>query len=404
MRRKTILLVAVALLAGACARGGQGGSDDLRVLPLEGDVFTLDGADKTPVEEAQALDLGTVVGTGRNGRALVDLPNGQALELAPGSSLRVDGPDQTELLTGRVLAGAPAGLTVSSGAAEVRGAGGFFRLDRYVGAMRLGVYSGSATVHGWDGRLGALEQVGVAAGIVPEAPVPLQVDPSDRWDVRQLDRAIQVGLSLDDLQRGLGSELQGAAASQTLTRVLPEGLPAEDAGRQLRRVRPPEALVAAMVAIQAARTDGVSSLGALREIVRLRELGASWIVVVARWQLYTDAILKALARITDLIARTLIPVVATGGTDVGVGGTASTTSTSTGGGGGTGETGSQTDTGTGDDTGGGDTGGGDTGGGDTGGGDTGGGGGDRNPCVGEVECAVQEVIGEAGLDGDLGIG
>jgi hypothetical protein len=125
-------------------------------------------------------------------------------------------------------------------------------------------------------------------------------------------------------------------------------------------------------------------------------------VVVARWQLYTDAILNGLARITDLIARTLIPVVATGGTDATNGGSASTTSS--GGGSGTGGTGSQTGTDTGGNTGdgGGDGGGGDGGGGDGGGG---GGGGEPDPCASEVECAVQDVIGETGGVGDgLGIG
>lgn len=399
MKRKTVLLLSVALLAGACARGGPGANDAIRVIPLEGDVFVLEGAEKTTIEEAEELGLGAVVGTAEGGRALVDLPLGQAVELAPKSSLRVTRADETELLTGQVLAGAPAGLTVSSGAAEVRGSGGFFRLERYVGAMRLGVYSGSATVHGWDGRLTALEQVGVAAGIVPEAPVPLQVDPSDPWDVRRLRQAIQVGLSLDDLERGLGAELQGGVGPETMTRVLPQGLPAEDARRYLDRVSPSEALVAAMVAIQAARREGLSSLDALREVVRLRELGAQWIVVVARWQLYTDAILNALARITDLIARSLIPVVATGGTDAAIGG-ATSTSTS-GGGGGTGVTGSQTDTGT--DTGTGTGGNDNTGGGGNDGGD--GGGGDRPSCGSDVECAVEDVIGEAGAVGDgLGIG
>jgi hypothetical protein len=396
VKRKSVSLLAVALLAGACARGGPGASDELRVIPLEGDVFVLDGEERTSIDEADELDLGAVVATGDSGRALVDLPLGQAVELAPESSLRVTGDDETELLTGQVLAGAPAGLTVSSGAAEVSGSGGFFRLDRYVGAMRLGVYSGSATVHGWDGRLTALKQVGVAAGIVPEAPVPLQVDPSDPWDVRRLRKAIQVGLSLDDLQRGLGAELQGGADSETISRVLPQGIPAQDSKRYLDRVSPSEALVAAMVAIQAARLDALSSLDALREVVRLRELGASWIVVVAQWQLYTDAILNGLARITDLIARTLIPVVATGGTDAAIGG-ATSTSTSTGDGSGTGGTGSQTDTGTG--TGGDDN----TGGSGNDGGD--GDGGDQPSCGSEVECAVEDVIGEAGGVGDgLGIG
>jgi hypothetical protein len=391
VRRQTFVLVAVTLLAAACARGGSGSGSDLQVIPLEGDVFLLEGSERTILEEPKEIDLGTVVGTGGSGRALLKLPLGQSVELAPNTKLRLVGPDETELMGGRILTGAPEGLSVTAGAAQIQGAGGFFRLDRYVGAMRLGVYSGSATVHGWDGRVGALEQIGVAAGIVPEAPVPLRVDPSDRWDVRRLGSAIRVGLSLEDLQRGLGAELQTATA-ETIARLLPRGLPPEGASRHLQRVSRSEALVAAMVAMQAARRDGLPSLDALRDVVRLRELGASWIVVVATWQLYTDAILNALSRITDLIARTLIPVVATSGSDSAATGT---------GGAGAGDTGSQTDTGTDSNTGGGGGGGGDGGGG--GGGDDGGGG---DTCSSEVDCAVQDVIDEVGggVGDGLGLG
>jgi hypothetical protein len=153
------------------------------------------------------------------------------------------------------------------------------------------------------------------------------------------------------------------------------------------------------VAIQAAREGGTSTLSALQEVVGLRELGASWIIVVARWELYTRAILTALSRVAGLIASQLVPVVATGGTDSDAttnapgssGGTTSGGTTSPGG------SSSPPDGGT-------DPGDGGTDPGDGGTDPGGGGGGDRPTCGSDVECAVEDVVGETGgLTDDLGL-
>jgi hypothetical protein len=251
VRTRTIWLVAVALLASACAGSGPAG-DDPRVVPLDGYVFLVEGDDRTTIDGPEDIAPGSTIGTGDDGRARVVLGDGRALELAPKSLLRVESLSSTELLSGQALATAPAGLEVSSGAARIEGTGDF-RLDRYVGALRLGVYSGSATVEGWDGRVSSLEQVGVAAGIVPRAPIPLQVDPSDAWDSRKLGDAIDLGRELDDLQRGLRPQLDGNTPPRVLVGVLPRAFPAKASESRLRGVDPAEGLVAAMVALQAAR-------------------------------------------------------------------------------------------------------------------------------------------------------
>ena len=399
MRTKAIWLTVVALLAGACARGGAGG-DGPRVVPLGGEVFLLDGDERTSVDQAEDIAPGTTVGTGEDGSARVVLTEGRAVELGPESTLRVESLSSTELLTGRALVAAPSGLEVTSGAARIEGSGDF-RLDRYVGALRLGVYAGSATVQGWDGRVSSLEQVGVAAGIVPKAPVPLQVDPSDAWDSRKLGDAIDIGRELDDLQRGLRPQLAGDASPTVLAGVLPPAFPTKASEGRFGGVQPAEALVAAMVALQAAREQGGSILSTLRQVLALRELGASWIIVVARWELYTEAILTGLARISALMASILVPVVAGGGTDAPAP-PASTGAPVTGGTSGPVSSAPSTDTG---DSGGGGTvdqppdDGGGTGGGGTGGGGSGGG----EACGTEVECAVDDVIGETGLDDALGL-
>jgi hypothetical protein len=392
--RKTIALVAVALLGAGCARSGPGG-DDLTVVPLEGDVFLLDGDDRKSVERVEPVGPGAIVETGDEGRARVVLADGRAVELALRSALRVDSVSSTDLLKGKALIEAPSPVTVTSGAARISGSGAF-RIDRFVGALRVGVYAGGATVQGWDGRVASLEQVGVAAGIVPEAPLPLQVDPSDAWDARKLGDAIDLGLELEDLQRGLKPQLDADATPATLAGVLPAAFPSKGSEPHLRGVEPSEALVAAMLAIQAAREGDISTLRALQAVIGLRELGASWIIVVARWELYTRAILTALARVAGLIASQLVPVVATGGTDAGSAGPGPSGGTTSGGTTTSGGSSSPPDGGTDPGDGGTDPG--------DGGTDPGDGGGDPPTCGSDVECAVEEVIGETGsLTDDLGL-
>src|SRR5918999_1638427 len=120
--------------------------------------------------------------------------------------------------------------------------------------------------------------------------------------------------------------------------VLPKRFPARSAEPELRSFPAAEGLVAAMVALQAARADGRSPLQVLRDVLHLRDLGAEWSIVVARWQLLRSGVLAALSRITDVVAGILVPAVGSVGSPSastasgGVGGTNGVTNGGTAGG------------------------------------------------------------------------
>jgi hypothetical protein len=316
MRRTAIPTLCVALLAGACARSG--GDGDLRVVP-QGEVFVVSDSDESRITEPESLEVGDSVRTGPQGRAYVQFPGGRWVELAQTSTLGIGGPDSAELAQGRVLVHAPGGMSLTSGSAEILGEGEYFRLDRYVGALRVGVYDGSATIEGWDGRVSSLEQVGVSAGIVPEPPGPLVLDPADPWDGRLLGDAMQVGDRLADIVRGLDRQLQSGTRLDAVTHVLPNGFPVRGSQRYLESFPVAEALVAAMVASEAARLDGLSTMNVLGEVARLRRADAAWSIVVARWNLARDRVLSALARVIDLVAGLLVPGISAVGADTGAG-------------------------------------------------------------------------------------
>jgi hypothetical protein len=365
----------------------------MRVIPLSGgDVFLVEGEDETRISDPEDLSPGDAVRTSADGRALVQLPEGQGIELAPSSRIRLADEAQAELLDGRALLHAPTGVAVSSGPAQIYGSGGDFRVDRYVGVLRLGVYTGSATVEGWDGEVRGLQEAGVSAGIVPEAPHPMQVDVNDRWDARFLGEAIDIGQRLAEIVGALASQLPPGTDPESVMGALPEAFPAQGASRELIGVSPSEGLVSAILAFQAARSDPGSAIGILRDIIDLRELGASWVIVVATWQLVQER-LQALARLTDRVTQLLVPSVAPPGAAA----TSSAGSSSSGGASGSapaGSTGSQTgSTGSSDGGGGGSNG----GGGEDGGSD---GGGTPEPpsCGSELECTVEDVLGNDGPD------
>jgi hypothetical protein len=78
-----------------------------------------------------------------------------------------------------------------------------FRFDRRV-SVRVGVYSGSATITSLTGDLPIppLREGVVAARALPRAPTPLTVDPNDIWDRALLPDVIDVDAELGAQSRG----------------------------------------------------------------------------------------------------------------------------------------------------------------------------------------------------------
>jgi hypothetical protein len=317
--KRLVLIVAVVLLGGACARGPEGGSG-LRLLPMGGQVRVQHDESWRTVTDSVSLAPGDRVETGERGRALVELPGG-TLELQPGTELRMGA--VPELEQGSLLAQSVSGLAVGVGAVQVRAEEALYRLDRSF-SLRVGVYGGEVALpgSGWDGTVGSLRQVGVVADTVPRGPVALQVDPSDPWDDRILGQAIEIGGSLERYQQGLADQLPHRGGRDAVARVLQLDPRAILQGVPLRAPvsRLSEALVASVVASSAAPARKIAPEEAFRQVMALRDLGASWIVVAAEWQV-ARSVLEALLQVTGLLSREVAPLAPFGGTGPGLGGT-----------------------------------------------------------------------------------
>jgi hypothetical protein len=406
MKRAAWILL-VAMVTGACVGSAPGEDSMGRVRPLGGTVWLMHEGDVDLVSEPADLTSGDEVRTARDGRAEVELATGGTVELAPGAEVRVNG-SGPELLAGDALveASAPTGVAVPFPTAQTAGLGrvavtaerGVFRLERGV-SLRVAVYEGSVRIpgSGFEASVDRLREAVVAAGIVPSNPRPLQVDPTDRWDLRMLGEAIALGDHLARLQQGLARQLPRRGVGDTVRKALPPTLPTGAAMRHLADLSPAAALVAAVVADRAAREQGLAVTESLTGVVEELRLGASWIVVIAQRELAAEGLLAALTRLSDLVLELLAPTrgpranrpPAQGpGADPGAD-TSGDTSTSSGGtsGGAGGDAGSS---------------GGGGGGGD--GGDGGGGGDEPTEppppsCQGILECTLEDLLGDG-----LGLG
>jgi hypothetical protein len=391
MRKTTLAIAAAALLAGACADAGSP-SDVSRPLldPLEGPVQIVHDGEARPAIEPTELEPGDLVRTSSGGRAILRYPGTQSVEVAPGAELAVasSGP---ELVGGSALVRSSAGLAVQVGEIAVEARDALYRLDRGV-ALRVGVYEGDVTLpgSGFEGVVPRLREAVVTAGIVAREPRPLALDPADVWDTRLLGEAIDLGLELDQLEEGLARQLPRRGARATLEEVIPSQLSANRALAMIRDLPPAGGLVASVVAARVASDLAMPALDALRGVVGEIRLGASWSVVMAQWEVARGALMSALGQIFDLVERALAPPPAPGG---GAGTTGGSTGGSTSSGA-SGSTGGSSSTG---GTSGGSTGGGSD---DGGGGGSSGGGGTTEPpgCADLIQCTVEGVIGEDGVD------
>ena len=388
--RRTVAVLLAALAAAACVRSPGDEPGGLRAVPLGGDVRLVRGDEPAVLDEVAALEPGDLVRTGADGRARLELGVGRSVELAPRAEVVVGGLGLAEVVEGSVLARADdPGVALLAGDAEIEGRGSVFRVDRGF-SVTLAVYRGEAAVTGAGvPSVPALRQLTVVAGgSVPRGPRPLVVDPDDPWDVRLLGPFIDLGLRLVGLQQGLGRQVPSErAVVELLGREVPPPL-----ARALssRPVAPTEAILAAVVALEAAADDEASLLSVLDQVLDLRLQGAHWIVVLAQWGLVGTALIEELGRLSALLAEVVAPSAAPAAAG-GAGGSRSGGGARSGGGGSGGSGGS----GSGGSGGSGDTGGdagGTDGSGGSGGSTDGSGGQPLDACSDPVGCVVEDVV------------
>jgi hypothetical protein len=288
------------------------------LIRQDGDVQLQHDGEWRAVAETVNLSRGDRIRVGDLGRAVLELPGG-TLELGQGSTLRVG--SIPELETGSLLARATPGLAVGVGPVQVRAEDSVYRVDRSL-SVRVGVYRGEVSLpgSGWDGTVTSLRQVGVVGGTVPRGPTALQVDPGDPWDDRLLGDAIEIGRRLERFQGGVAFELPRQGGRDLVAAALPldprtalQGLSDRASVGSLSEV-----LVASVVAATAAPARNIAPESAFRQVIGLRRIGASWIVVAAEWRL-ARSVLGTLVQVTSLLSRELSPSVTGGAGDTGGG-------------------------------------------------------------------------------------
>lgn len=318
--KRAAISIATALLVGACGQAPVS-SRGFELLPLEGTVEVFQGGQWKLISERTVLSRGDQVRAGPDGKARIHLPGEQTVELAPEAKVLVSGPEAAQVLGGSVLAQARQGLVVAVDGLEVTAANAVFRLDLGL-SRRLAVYRGEAEVprSGWDDPVTAFQQLTLVGRSAPRGPVPLQVDTNDRWDVRLLGEAMDVGLALLQQETGLASQLRDQAARRTVFATLAKALPEEDLRSQLAKLPPAVVVVAATIAMT---LEEEIPERVLDRILNLRALGASWIVVagllgVGRSVVVTlEDIVNSIVVGVNPQAASPVPFISSGGVDIG---------------------------------------------------------------------------------------
>jgi hypothetical protein len=379
------VVLVVALFSGACSSDG----DDLGAMELErtgGHVEIHRGDQVIKVTDVEKLEPQDVIETGPDGVARLSLDGDNEVAMRGSSRLRIRSTTAIEGEGGGLVATATGDeMKVLFGDVTATFSDAQFRLDRGFGSARAASYSGEITLDS-PGQpmvtLPALNEVDVAAGDLPDAPSPYELDIYDGWDKEYLPEVVDLTEELDALATGFARQL----ASRPPLGYLANLAGGSNIGFVRSYLRRPPADL--LVGFTIANNDQNRSLKQSFDLAfELHDDGALWGVAATIMDVRTEPLV---AQLEDLILDT--EVLAAGGG----GGTADFTiaasdgssagSSSGAGGDGSGETVIVGGTGGGDGDGDGD--------GDGGDGDGDGGGGESEDCSDFASCTVEEVEDE----------
>jgi hypothetical protein len=133
----------------------------------------------------------------------------------------------------------------------------------------------------------ALRQANVLqGGQVPLGVQALDVRRNDPWDAELLGQAIDLGLRLQDYERGLSRQLPSGRETGRVSQMLESRFPPRAIKSAVASLGSARAVVAAVVAQEAGLLEGSSPTRILARIVGfIQLLQASWIAVAAEWGL-----------------------------------------------------------------------------------------------------------------------
>jgi hypothetical protein len=292
-RALAALAAASALFAGACSNS-EGGSaaQPMQLELLEGTAHVQDASGTRRVEGTEKVSVGDRIVLSDRGIAELTLAEDVAFELS-GARVHIDNRRQLVLERGKLLAIADGPVAVKSNPIAVHSTGGTFRVDRTL-STRVAVYGKQARIEAPGAALPieSYYEAVVPSGIVPRSTKPLQIDPSDRWDLRFLKEAIDVDARLGNLSRGLEAQLAGGTGPEFYQRVLPTGFQVSLLSG-LALDRKTDELIGSLIAYEAAGevADGAAMLD---QVFGMWREGASWGLVAHRFEVTQSVLFAAL--------------------------------------------------------------------------------------------------------------
>ena len=217
-----------------------------------------------------------------DGSAVLDLPDNSKVEMRSGSALTVNGAAEPELSLDQgdllVEAGRGDTITVDGGTALVAVAGSA-KLRRGV-SVAAGVYEGTARLQRNDQGLTVpqyRQAAVVGTGILPQAPEPLSLSPSDEWDRRMLGPVMALDEQLTLFAHSFEAAAPAAPGPGFYQQLSPDvaSLPITP---QLLGTRPPGENIIGLCMVALDKGD---FLDRFQRIFGFRAQGATWGLVAA---------------------------------------------------------------------------------------------------------------------------
>ncbi len=311
LRRFTVAAAALTLAAPACTSGGGGDGGDFRATRVAGSVVVqMPGEASRALREGESVPAGTSFKTGRGARVRIE-SGGRAIELDGESEATLLGSGRMSLELGRILAEAPGARTLSfdSRGVTAQVTGGATRLERRLGAVRVGVYSGATRVDllGRGIEVPRLRQLDVA-GAVPlqRVPAPLLLSAKDPWDRRLLGDVLDFDANLDQYARGFNAEFGAEAVTSEFFTPFVTLASYRLVDEPLRVLEPADILIGLVFAQRlATRAGNPRRVKAFFDEMRaLRELRATWGLIAKERGLDLQALLRS---VLDSIRRGTAP-------------------------------------------------------------------------------------------------
>ena len=218
LRHYLSILLALAVLAGVAGTiyvRDSAEFGDMEVLAVRGEVSIHRGNEVIPVgTSGESIEPQDVVVTGKSSLAKVNLEDNRKLTMQGSGRLRIKSDTVVEAQEGSLVAQATdAPMEVLFDDVTARLSNGQLRIDRGFGSARAASYVGKVRLESPGEpriELTELEQVDVAAGDLPEAPVPYRLDLGDALDRSFLNDVVTLNHELDLLANGFARQVGNA--------------------------------------------------------------------------------------------------------------------------------------------------------------------------------------------------